>query len=242
MKELFMFQLLQNKALPILLVVGIIAYIALFNQTSLYISYSFSLALVLLLPRRIYLQLTAADKAVFLFLGSVVIRCICQIHTTPIKSYNIIYSYILLYVIYFIVIYYSREKTYKHLLDKYLQIITLIFVIWCIINFLLLKYESIICGFDSIYHLRHLNRPWGFINNGYTLIAVSLFTMSYAARRITHKSLLLLTLCVLISFSKGAIVAYSLFVISLLVVHRIRYTHILTVLAVMILFGVTNRC
>lgn len=231
----------QDKTLSILPVIGIISYLALFSHSSLYVPYALSLLVVILLPKRVNIRLTVADKAIILFLGYVILRCSFQICTTPVKSLCDISSYTLLCVIYLVLVHYVRGELYKYPLGRCIQIIALVFVIWSTLNFLLLKYESAISGFCSVYHLRYLNKPWGYINNGYIIIAVSLFTMSFATKGVTTKSLSLLTICVLISFSKGAIVAYAMFLISLWVTRRISYTHILTIFAVTVSFYILFR-
>ena len=222
--------------LYVIAITFIISFVSLVQIKYILVIYCLALPCIYLSKLNKY-HLSYTHITFLLFTTYIIARTICNISITPIKSLDIIAKVSVMNIVFSLASICFQNTSNKRRFSNIVYVITIIFLLWCTISFVILKWDASSHGFNDIYHLRFLNRPWGYINNGYIIVAISLYVITIYHKRHNYGLLSLLTLCTLMSFSKGTYIAYIIFLVCLCLTKTLNtYRVIFTVFAITCIF------
>lgn len=111
-----------------------------------------------------------------------------------------------------------------------------VIAVFSLITFCIFRNAAIDAGFDNIYYLRSLFKPFGYTNNKWSEIALAFTAFSMIAGRFRHILMFISIISTIITFSRGAYMALFLLLFLMITVsHPKQRTRILCISACSIL-------
>lgn len=164
------------------------------------------------------LNLNQEITTLVIFVNCLLIPIITYNNSTLWDWHNRTILCLLIFTTYYICKRNNDSVFFRKSLTKIIIIGTIICVLWTIISLAIHIHNLKAVGFNCIYNFRHLFHPLGITNNAWCVILISLLPAAFLSNSLRIKYILTSSLfaLILLSFSRGALIALFIFVVGCL--------------------------
>lgn len=127
----------------------------------------------------------------------------------PFQAYGKALNSAYLFLVYLLMRRLFASKQQAALFNKLFSLVAVCVMAFAIISFAYYHHGVLSAGFSEIYHFRHLFHPLGYLNNVWAEISLLLLGYCCIARKYSTVLLPAATIMVMLSFSRGAYLAYA---------------------------------